>query len=56
MVKIFVFQCCWPAFFYALGFTEEAIMVDKYGKSELVGGTMDAIGKVCTMQTARVDH
>ncbi len=31
---------------YALGFAEEAIMVDKYGKSELVEGTVDAIGKV----------
>ncbi len=31
---------------YVLGFMEEAIMVDKYGKSELVGGTVDAIGKV----------
>ena len=32
--------------FHVLGFTEEALMVDKYGKSELVGGTVDAIGKV----------
>ena len=31
---------------YVLGFTEEAIMVDKYGKSELVEGTVDANGKV----------
>ncbi len=31
---------------FVLGFTEEAIMVDKYGKSELVGGTVDAIEKV----------
>jgi hypothetical protein len=31
---------------YVLGFTEEAIMVDKYGKSELVEGTVDAIGNV----------
>jgi hypothetical protein len=32
--------------FHVLGFTEEALMVDKYGKSELVGGTVDAIRKV----------
>jgi hypothetical protein len=46
MVKIFVFQSLWPEFLYILGLTEEAIMVEKYGESELVGGTVDAIGKV----------
>ena len=35
-----------PSILHVLGFTEEALMVDKYGKSELVGGTVDAIGKV----------
>jgi hypothetical protein len=31
---------------YVLGFTKEAIMMDTYRKSELVGGTVDVIGKV----------
>ena len=46
---------------YVLGFTEEAIMLDNHGKSELVGGTVNCEchwkgWTICTKKIARVDH